>query len=270
MGLIGVLDSGLGGLTIASACHRALPTWDLLYLGDTAHAPYGNKSPQAIKNLVNRGIELLLNRGVDAIVLACSTACAALLGQRDDLLMNSTATLCPVPLFDVIQPGIDLAIKIADGGSIAILATQATVASGVYRQRLRQRGVAQPIFEIACPLLASHIDEGLIDHPATLALLRDYLSGEALLKSRALLLGCTHFALVRKAIVQILGRQMAVIDPAETCASNIASALLKQTELKNRKGLWSWDFTDSRSLWLKRAERCLNQISADRAHSLRS
>lgn len=269
MGLIGILDSGLGGLTIASACHRALPTWDLLYLGDTAHAPYGNKSPEAIRNLVNRGIGLLLNQGVDAIVLACSTACAALMDYRTTA-MPAQGTLCPVPLFDVIQPGVDLAIKRADGGSIAILATQATVASAIYRKRLQQGGVAQPIFEIACPLLASHIDEGLIDHPATLALLRDYLSGETLFKSRTLLLGCTHFAFVRKAIVQILGRQIAVIDPAEICASKIAKALLKQTELKNRRGLWSWDFTDSKSLWLKRAERCLDQISADRAYFLRS
>lgn len=256
MGLIGILDSGLGGLTIAAECQRALPTWDFLYLGDTANAPYGNKSPGVIADLVIRNIELLMHRGVDAIVLACTTACAAVLMHRK--------FLAPIPLFNVICPGVDLAIEQAAGSPIAVMATRATVDLGIYRQELHQRGFTQDIFEIACPLLASHIDEGLIDHPATLALLRDYLSDQNVLKCRILLLGCTHFAFVGKAISQLLGDQIAIVDPAKICADQIARALDKQTiALGDRVGRWSWEFTDCRVFWRRRAEGYLDQLKAN-------
>lgn len=253
MGLIGFLDSGLGGLSIAMQCKKRLPTWDFLYLGDTANAPYGNKNSKAIAQLTEKGVERLVKQGVDAIVLACSTACAT----ASPHLQKE----CSVPLFGVIEPGVDFAFKTTKGRSIAVLATKATVDANAYQRAFQQFDRSKVVLQIACPLLASQIDQGLIDHPSTATLLKDYLQTPDLMNCEAILLGCTHFAFAKAQIKRIC-HSIEILDPAPACADRIAQSLAHSLIKKNvGKGLWSWDFTDDPFHWRARALQFLELMA---------
>ena len=218
---IGVFDSGFGGLTVLRALLHHLPGADYLYLGDTARMPYGSKSSETVTRYTAAAIRTLTEHGAHIVVIACNTASALALPHLEH---NSA-----VPLVGVIQPGAQAAKLAAPNGNqpVLVLATEATVASHAYRQACARHGLAT--LEKACPLLVPLVEEGWTDHPVTREVAEIYIN-EAIATTRpsAVLLGCTHYPLIRPLLersTETLLGSIPVIDSAEATAMHVKAML---------------------------------------------
>ncbi len=217
---IGVFDSGAGGLTVLRALRARLPGARYLYLGDTARLPYGSKSQATVARYAVESARFLVEHGAEYLVIACNTASA--------LALDELRAAVRVPVLGVIETGADAARAQTRSGDVTVLATAATVASRAYTEALGERGVRA--FEKACPLLVPLVEEGWTAHPVTREVLRIYLreaadeAQEAGLRSDALVLGCTHYPLLRGE-VEALAPGVAVIDSAGVTADRVARDL---------------------------------------------
>ncbi|HEY2953060.1 MAG TPA: glutamate racemase [Verrucomicrobiae bacterium] len=222
---IGIFDSGLGGLTVVRQIHRVMPREDLVYLGDTARVPYGTKSPNTVIRFAREDTQFLLRQNVKAVVVACNTASA--------WAVPTLEREFNVPIFGVILPGVRAALERTHNKRIGVIGTSATVRSGAYSKGILARCDTARVFTRACPLLVPLVEEGWRKHPITLAVLRQYL--RPLLRRRidTLVLGCTHYPLLRTAIRQVAGRDMALVDSAESCARFVRERL-EHLHLLNR------------------------------------
>ena len=219
--MVGVFDSGFGGLTVLRALLSRIPTANYVYLGDTARLPYGAKSQATIARYAVESARFLEDRGCEYLVIACNTATA--------LALEDIRQAVSVPVLGVIEPGAHAAKRILPepGGDVLVLATAATVQSHAYREACAAVGLRAT--EVACPLLVPLVEEGWTDHRVTREVLRIYLS-EALAKCapQAVLLGCTHYPLIAGAIEETLrelGSAAVVIDSAEATAEAASVAL---------------------------------------------
>ncbi len=232
---IGVFDSGVGGLTVLRALHRRIPQAEYIYLGDTARLPYGSKSQETIARYAVSSARFLIEQGAEFLVIACNTASALAL----DAIREAAA---PVPVIGVIETGANAADTSSATRHVLVIATAATVGSHAYRQACRERGLQA--FEKACPLLVPLVEEGWTDHPVTAEVVRVYLD-ELLAEAESqtqpltpsqppdtLVLGCTHYPLLRSVIERTLAARNAhpapairVIDSAEVTADQVATAL---------------------------------------------
>jgi glutamate racemase len=219
---IGVFDSGIGGLTVVSALRRALPNEAIYYLGDTARVPYGGKSPTTVQRYSLEIASLLLGEDAKTIVVACNTASALALPALEQQL--------PIAVTGVIAPGAKAAIHATRNGHIGVIGTRATIKSGAYERALRQLDSDIRVTSRACPLLVPLIEEGRLTSDITDRVLMEYL--QPLLDDGVdtLVLGCTHYPLLRPAIHRLLGDAIALVDSAENCA-------LAVRELLERDGL---------------------------------
>jgi glutamate racemase len=209
---IGVFDSGLGGLTVASELMRQLPTEGLIYFGDTARVPYGPKAPATVRRYSREIGSFLAAQGVKAIVVACNTATAhALTTLRTELR---------VPVLGVIEPGARAAVAATRSGNIGVIGTAGTVRSGAYERAIRELAPHARITAQPCPLFVPLVEEGWIDTEATRLIAREYLAplGEAGVDT--VVLGCTHYPLLAPVLAEILGDGVRLIDSAaETAAA---------------------------------------------------
>jgi glutamate racemase len=227
---IAVLDSGLGGLTVVNALRAVLPGEDLVYFGDTAHLPYGNKSPAVVCRFVRRIVEFLRPMNPKHIVIACNTATA--------LALPEIAQEFPhLSISGVIDPGARAAVAAAGTRrlpAIGVIATEATVRSRAYeRAILGRRNLAQVMLR-PTPLLVPMIEEGRTgDDPLVESALRQYLQSMILRKIDVLVLGCTHYPLLKKAIAKVAGPRVQLIDSAEQCAQDVARRLERKGLLRN-------------------------------------
>jgi len=211
--LIGVFDSGVGGLTVLRALHARLPGHDFLYVGDTARVPYGRK-PQAMVEQFARDIAaFLLNQRVQALVIACNTASSAALPQLADEL--------PVPVWGVIEPGVAAARAASRGGRTGIIGTKGTIASGVYQRKLEAQGLE--VWAQACPLFVHLVEEGLAESPEAELLVRHYLSERPELDT--LILGCTHYPVLREVIQRVVGPEVHLVDSADEISKVVSRNL---------------------------------------------
>lgn len=217
---IGIFDSGVGGLTVAKEIKRLMPHEDLIYFGDTKHLPYGEKSKDAIVGYCLKIVEFLLQQNCKAIVIACNTATANALQEILALVNNR------VPVFDVINP---VAEKVAFEihNNIGVIATKATVNSGLYKKSIRKHNKFIKVDELATPLLVPAIEEGFVNHPITHAIIYNYLSNAKLKSIETLILGCTHYPLLLNEIKQYYGNRVRVIDSPNIVASQVKSVLDK-------------------------------------------
>lgn len=254
MCLLGIFDSGLGGLSIARYCRLLLPTTDILYCGDTAQAPYGNMSKASIYRCSRQVVQLLIERGARLIAIACSTVCANALAELNAEFGHRAL------LIEILQPGVLATLEQSTRGKVAVLATQATVASTAYTRAFQQRSKDICVVEIPCPLLATHIEENLADRAATLSMLSDYLKPLKHSAIDTLLLGCTHYSQVKPEICELLGKVI-VVDPAKACALAIAQTVAQMGggSTKTDRGKWEWIFTSSPDLWIERARVLISQ-----------
>ncbi len=210
---LGVFDSGVGGLTVARAIREALPQESILYLGDTARVPYGNKSPETVLRYAREDCAFLLSRGVKAIVVACNTASAHALPALQQEV--------PVPIFGVVEPGVAAALAATRSGRIGIIGTQGTIGSGAYQERLLRSRPDLILHACATPLLVPLVEEDWVGHVAARLVLEEYLAPIRAEGVDTLVLGCTHYPLLREAIRGVMGAGVALVDSAESCAATL-------------------------------------------------
>jgi glutamate racemase len=222
---IGLFDSGVGGLTVLDAVARRLPAENLLYLGDTARLPYGTKSPETIRRYARRAVEYLLGYDVKALVVACNTASA--------LALDLIEEISPVPVVGVVAPGAAAAVAAAQGleakgempAPIAILATEATVASDAYGRAVRALDPDREVLHTACPLFVPLVEEGWIDNEVALAAAARYLAPVRASGARVVVLCCTHYPLLAGTIAGALAPGTRLVDSAEAAATALDTAL---------------------------------------------
>jgi glutamate racemase len=224
---IGVFDSGVGGLTVLKALRAALPYEDLIYLGDTARLPYGTKSPASISRYACQAATLLQENGIKLLVVACNTASAVAL----DALREQ---MSPLPVIGVIQPGATAAVDARPGGQHLVLATEATVRLGAYRKAILEVDPEAQVNELACELLVALAEEGWNNGTIADSIVRRYLAeldAEAS-KPDSVILGCTHFPLLRETFAAAFDASVSIVDSAGTTAA-VTRDLLASLSLSN-------------------------------------
>lgn len=224
---IGIFDSGMGGLTVMRALKSRLSTESLVYLGDTARLPYGTKSADTVTRYAVQASAALMKHDIKLLVVACNTASAAAVPALTELL-------APLPVVSVIEPGAEAAVAAAPEGPIAVIATEGTVKGGAYVRAIQAIAPQMPVVQQACPLFVALAEEGLHkDQIAELAAHR-YL-GPVLATvphPRALVLGCTHFPVLKQTIAKVAGPDVALVDSAETTAAAVEK-ILRDRDLLN-------------------------------------
>ena len=223
---IGVFDSGVGGLTVLKAIREALPYENLVYLGDTARLPYGTKSPTSISRYAIQATAKLLQHNIKMLVVACNTASAVALTALQEQ-MN------PIPVIGVVDPGASAAVAARPGGSHLVLATEATVRLGAYSKAISARDPAANVRELACELLVSLAEEGWTHGEIAKSIVSRYLdeAKDASFEADSIILGCTHFPLLRETISSIAGSAVQVVDSAHTTAAVVEQVLSERHDL---------------------------------------
>jgi glutamate racemase len=217
---IGVFDSGIGGLTVVSALRALLPNESIYYLGDTARVPYGGKSAATVQRYSLEIAAMLLGEDAKTVVVACNTASALALPQLEQTL--------PVTVTGVILPGARAAIAKTRSGHIGVIGTRATINSGAYERALRTLNPDVRVTARACPLLVPLIEEGWIESPITDEIIMQYLAPLLTDGIDTLVLGCTHYPLLRKAIARLVGEKIALVDSAQNCALAVQELLVRE------------------------------------------
>jgi glutamate racemase len=217
---VGIFDSGIGGLTVARAIYERLPHESTIYFGDTARVPYGPKSPETVTRYSLEILRWLLAQGVKAVVVACNTSTAHALRA----LQEAT----DVPVLGVIKPGARAAIAAGGDGPIGVIGTAGTIASDAYRRALNALAPGVPVLQRACPLFVPLVEEGWFDHPATTLIAAEYLAELRHACVRSLVLGCTHYPLLKPMLQKVVGPEVKLIDSGEATAAALEGILTEK------------------------------------------
>jgi len=216
-GAIGIFDSGVGGLTVLHAIVEALPHEDVVYLGDTGRYPYGTKSAETVTRYSVENVEFLVERRVKMLVVACNSASA--------VALDALRARFDLPIVGVIEPGARAAVERTRNQRVGVIGTEATIGSGAYTQALRTLRPQVECYTRACPLLVPLAEEGWTDGPIARGVVETYLSSLARSGIDTLVLGCTHYPLLRATIAQVMGAAVALVDSAEETARAVAALL---------------------------------------------
>ena len=247
---IGIFDSGIGGLTVVRALRRALPGEDLIYLGDTGRYPYGTKSADVVRRYSFQNTEFLVDKGIKLLVVACNTSSAVAL---EDL-----QTRYDVPVVGVIEPGAQAAALATRNRKVGVIATEGTIRSGAYTRALRQLRPDLEIYTRACPLFVPLAEEGWVDNEVARLAARQYLGSLAHSGIDTLILGCTHYPLLRTVIRATIGRGVRVIDSGVVTAALVVELLAtRKLQRAGRGGRGSYFVTDAPERFMKVGARFL-------------
>ena len=216
---IGIFDSGIGGLTVARAIYERLPGESTVYFGDTARVPYGPKSPETVRRYSLEILDWLLQQGVKAVVIACNTSTAHAL---ETLQQQS-----PVPVIGVIEPGARAAAAASAAGPIGVIGTAGTIASNAYARAIQRMRAGARVEQQACPLFVPLVEEGWFDHPAAELIAREYLAPLRQARVDTLVLGCTHYPLLKPLLQRVMGPEVRLIDSGEETAAAVAQVLAR-------------------------------------------
>ena len=222
---LGVFDSGIGGLTVARALFERLPHESVIYFGDTARVPYGPKSPDTVRRYSAEILAYLLRRGVKAVVVACNTSTAHALGY---LQAHSS-----VPVVGVIEPGARAAVAATKSGTIGVIGTAGTIASGAYERAIKALRPDARVYSQPCPLFVPLVEEGWFEHPAAELIAREYLAPLQRAQVDVLVLGCTHYPLLKPLLARVMGPDVKLVDSAEETATAVSQELDRQNLLSN-------------------------------------
>lgn len=226
---IGMFDSGLGGLTVMQQLVRKLPHEHVVYFGDTARLPYGAKSPETIVRYSIENTVFLLQKNIKVLVVACNTASAHALDKLQQIFS--------IPVTGVIEPGADSAVKTTVNGRIGVLGTKGTIGSQCYEKAILKKAPKAQVFSMPCPLFVPLVEEDCVDHPATRLIVEEYLKPLKEQKIDTLLLGCTHYPLLKELIQKELGDKVSIVDSAVSCAENVSELLLSHGMKKSQETL---------------------------------
>lgn len=249
---IGVFDSGIGGLTVVSALRDLLPSEAIFYIGDTARVPYGGKSRRTVERYSVEIGGLLLAEQAKVIVVACNTASALAVPRMQEIFK--------VPVQGVVMPGAAAAVRSTRNRRVGVIGTRATVASGAYEHAIQALNPEIEVFSEACPLLVPLIEEGLFEDSITDQVLARYLAPLLRRQIDTLVLGCTHYPLLRKAIARAAGTEVTLVDSADNCARAVRDLLTAQGLAApiDRLGRLDVALTDSTEGFLRTAEKALD------------
>jgi glutamate racemase len=215
--LIGVFDSGIGGLTVVRALKRHLPDYDIIYFGDTARTPYGTKSPESVVRYAIEDAEILVQKGAQMLVVACNTASSV-----------ATRTLkkrFDVPILEVISPAVKIAVSDPKRRRVGVIGTRATVNSGVYEDKIRAIRPEMRVYGQPCPLLVPLVEEGWLKKGETRKIIKKYLHPLKLKQIDILILGCTHYPLLKEIIQAKIGKRVKIIDSSEALSDSVMDFL---------------------------------------------
>ena len=216
---IGVFDSGVGGLTVAREIMRQIPNESIIYFGDTARVPYGSKSKETIITYSRQIVQFLLTKQVKAVVVACNTASA--------FALETLQKEFDIPMIGVVKPGAKVAARTTTNNKVGIIGTEGTVRSGIYTEYIHHLNSEIEVFPKACPLFAPLVEEGWLDDPITYEIATRYLKELMEDDIDTLVLGCTHYPLLRKTVRKIMGDEVALVNPAYETAISLRDVLTK-------------------------------------------
>jgi glutamate racemase len=225
---IGVFDSGIGGLTVVRALAKRLPRERLIYFGDTARVPYGPKSAEVVKQYALQDAAFLMTKDVKMIVVACNTVSA--------VALDEVKKRFSLPILGVIQPGASAAVTSTKNRKVGVIGTVGTIASCAYTDAIHNLDSSIEVTAQACPLFVPLAEEGLLDHPATVLLARDYLTPLINQRIDTLVLGCTHYPILKGTIEKVVGPGIRLIDSAEAIAADVERLLTEKRLLSTDGG----------------------------------
>lgn len=221
---IGVFDSGIGGLTVVRALTRHLPGENIVYFGDTARVPYGPKSPHVVREYAAQDVDVLMGKDVKMVVVACNTV--------SSVALDVVEKRAGVPVVGMILPGAAAAARATKNRRVGVIGTRATVNSGAYTHALRQADPAVEALPRECPLFVPLAEEGWVDHPVTHMVAREYLLPLRREGIDTLILGCTHYPILRETIAAVMEGGVTLIDSGEAAALEVVR-VLEEAGLRN-------------------------------------
>lgn len=221
---IGIFDSGVGGLTVLRELTKALPQEDTIYFGDTARVPYGTKSPDTVIRYSQEIASFLIKRDIKLLVVACNTASAVALPTLRRSL--------PIPVVGVIEPGAKRAVEVTRSGVVGVIGTSGTIRSSAYSRAIKRLNPDISVLAKPCPLFVPLAEEGWIDNDVTIMTARLYLEELREAQVDTLVLGCTHYPLLKKVIAEVMGPDVTLVDSAEETARTVATILQEKCMLR--------------------------------------
>lgn len=223
---IGVFDSGVGGLTVAREIIRQIPNEKIVYFGDTARVPYGSKSPETVTRYSEQIVRFLKTFQVKTIVVACNTASACALDTLEKDI--------DIPIIDVVKPGAKAAWEVTRNGRVGVIGTEATIGSQIYTKYIQALNKNVTVYGKACPLFVPLVEEGLLEDPVTDEIARRYLTELIDIDIDTLILGCTHYPLIRSTLGKIMGDKVTLVNPAYETARELKE-MLAQLDLLDQE-----------------------------------
>jgi len=241
---IGIFDSGVGGLTVVKEVFRLLPNESLIYLGDTARVPYGSKSRRTVMKYAGSNANFLMTKGIKTLIIACNTASA--------YSLDSLKSSLPIPIIGVIEPGAIKAAQVTSNGKIGVIGTHSTIKSEAYTRALHEQNSNLKVFQKPCPLFVPLAEEGWHNNDISLKIARKYLDEIVKVGVDVLVLGCTHYPLLKETIKQVVGESITLIDSAEETANELLRLIRSGQILSNPQKRPTRDFylTDNSEAFL--------------------
>jgi len=222
--MIGVFDSGIGGLTVLREIYKEIPKLNTIYFGDTARTPYGNKGEGVIKRYSSQVVQFLINQGAEIIIIACNTASA--------IATNFLKEKFDIPIFEVVLPGVEKAIKVTKTKEIAVLGTRATINSQIYPKLIKLKDKKAKVLSKSAPLLVPLVEENWIQKPETELIIKRYLNFESSFDT--LVLACTHYGFLFNIIKRNLKNNINIIDPGKEAVFKLKTFLNNNQKIKSR------------------------------------
>lgn len=226
--MIGIFDSGIGGLTVVKALIEQIPGYDIIYFGDTARTPYGSKSPETVIRYSIENTDFLLAKGAEIIVMACNSA--------SSVATRNLAQKYNIPIFEVITPAVELAVKTSKNMLIGVIGTRATVQSGIYEKKILEINRKARVHSAACPLLVPLVEEGWLNKPVTAMIVKKYLHPLKVRQIDTLILGCTHYPLLKNIIQNKIGKRVNIIDSSAGVAIKVSNFLKTNKDVEKNLG----------------------------------
>jgi len=221
--MIGIFDSGVGGLTVVRSIMSYLPGYDITYFGDTARTPYGTKSADTVARYAIENIEFLISKGAKIIIVACNTA--------SSIATEYVNGKYDVPIFEVITPAVEMATAVSKQSAIGIIGTRATIRSGIYKKKISGINPDAKVYSEPCPLLVPLVEEGWLKKPETAMIVKKYLHPLKTRQIDTLILGCTHYPMLKDVIQRKVGGRVNIIDSSLAVADKVKSFLEDKPEI---------------------------------------